>query len=861
MAVDPSLTDVAAASTCCSSAVVEQDLAAARQAAQGGQVRRGGARVHDGDRQLARQRVSLSRAGDVEAKRGKADAALADLQKAVALEPARRAVDRADRRSPRRPRRLRRRRAVLRAKRSSLEPSDAVEAKLEALRASAELARLPAEYRAIDAAPQLTRGDLAALIGVRLPALVQSARRRDGVVITDVRTHWAATWIMAVARAGIMDPFDNHTFQPNAVVRRADLAIAMSRLLARLAVRIPPADAAGLPRVCSFTDLAADASRVSRSVDGRRRRRDVGERRHVSALAGRDRRRGDRRCLANRHAGERIRGGGRLREFGGAMSGSDVLTPANQLTLLRMFLIPAFVVLVVEGELGWALVVFATAGVTDALDGVIARRSGQKTTLGAWLDPMADKLMLVSAFVVLTLPGLGLANRLPIWLTALIISRDVGIVITVAIVNLAIGRRTFQPSMFGKIATAIYIVTAVLAMLFNYLGYHSRIVDVAMYTSLGDHAALGLPLHLACRQGAGRAGAIMIAFLLAWLLGTPAGVSRAPKQAVVETTAGTFVIDLAPEQAPLTTAYFMKTASAGGFNGTIFHKMIKYGIVQGGDPLSKDPSKRAQWGTGGLNAVKDEATGREDDARIGGGRHDSRQARQRRPAVLRRRCRSARPRWKVHGASDTSRTASRWCRRSPRRPIDDKGVATERVEIKSITIRDTPPVLFVNDSVPDLASYRAVLDTSAGPITIEFFPEKAQETVRQFLRLADAGVYNDVAFHRVAPGFVIQTGALNTRATPLTEKQQKLVHNLTPEFNDTKHVKGIVSMARGEAPDSATTSFFICTGASTALDGQYTAFGRVVDGMAAVEAIEQTPRDGETPKTRIELRSVKIEKR
>jgi cardiolipin synthase len=167
------------------------------------------------------------------------------------------------------------------------------------------------------------------------------------------------------------------------------------------------------------------------------------------------------------------------------MNGSDVLTPANQLTLLRMFLIPAFVVLVIEGELGWALVVFATAGVTDALDGVIARRSGQKTTLGAWLDPMADKLMLVSAFVVLTLPGLGLANRLPIWLTALIISRDVGIVVTVAIVNLAIGRRTFKPSVFGKAATAVYITTAVLAMLYNYLGYHARIVDLAIYTSLG----------------------------------------------------------------------------------------------------------------------------------------------------------------------------------------------------------------------------------------------------------------------------------------------------------------------------------------------------------------------------------------
>jgi cyclophilin family peptidyl-prolyl cis-trans isomerase len=112
----------------------------------------------------------------------------------------------------------------------------------------------------------------------------------------------------------------------------------------------------------------------------------------------------------------------------------------------------------------------------------------------------------------------------------------------------------------------------------------------------------------------------------------------------------------------------------------------------------------------------------------------------------------------------------------------------------------------------------------------------------------------------VAPGFVIQTGALSSRTAPLTAKQQALVHNLAPEFNDTKHVKGIVSMARGEAPDSAQTSFFICTGASTALDGQYTAFGRVVDGLSAVEAIEAMPRDGETPRTRVELKTVRIVK-
>jgi cardiolipin synthase len=159
-------------------------------------------------------------------------------------------------------------------------------------------------------------------------------------------------------------------------------------------------------------------------------------------------------------------------------------TLANQLTLLRVLLIPAFVILVIYGYFGWALIVFATAGLTDALDGFAARRSNQRTSLGAWLDPMADKLLLVTTFVVLTWPGLGLANRLPIWLTVLIISRDVVIVLTVAIVNLAIGKRTFRPSIFGKIATATYIVTAIVAMFYNYRGYHAVMVDIFIWASL-----------------------------------------------------------------------------------------------------------------------------------------------------------------------------------------------------------------------------------------------------------------------------------------------------------------------------------------------------------------------------------------
>jgi cardiolipin synthase len=97
---------------------------------------------------------------------------------------------------------------------------------------------------------------------------------------------------------------------------------------------------------------------------------------------------------------------------------------------------------------------------------------------------MADKMLAISTFVVLTVPSLGLQNPLPIWLTVMIISRDVVIVATVAIVNLAIGRRTFRPSIYGKVATATYMMTAVVAMFFNYLGYHSVIVDLFIYASL-----------------------------------------------------------------------------------------------------------------------------------------------------------------------------------------------------------------------------------------------------------------------------------------------------------------------------------------------------------------------------------------
>jgi tetratricopeptide (TPR) repeat protein len=113
----------------------------------------------------------------------------------------------------------------------ALDPRPAWRAKRDALRAKARIEALPVEYRAIPGAPSITRAQVAAAIGIDLEALVSRAPKKSAVVVTDVRTHWAAPWILPVTQAGIMDAFPNHTFQPSAAMRRSDLAQVASQLL------------------------------------------------------------------------------------------------------------------------------------------------------------------------------------------------------------------------------------------------------------------------------------------------------------------------------------------------------------------------------------------------------------------------------------------------------------------------------------------------------------------------------------------------------------------------------------------------------------------------------------------------------
>lgn len=145
---------------------------------------------------------------------------------------------------------------------------------------------------------------------------------------------------------------------------------------------------------------------------------------------------------------------------------SRIITLPNLLTVLRMVLIPVFVSLLYYHRFTWALLVFITAGVTDGLDGLFARRFDQKSQLGTILDPIADKLLLVTSFVVLSLKALGPVpppNHYPVpfWVTVAVISRDVFIIVGAAAINIVTGFRGFRPSMLGKINTTVQILAIV----------------------------------------------------------------------------------------------------------------------------------------------------------------------------------------------------------------------------------------------------------------------------------------------------------------------------------------------------------------------------------------------------------------
>jgi peptidyl-prolyl cis-trans isomerase B (cyclophilin B) len=321
-------------------------------------------------------------------------------------------------------------------------------------------------------------------------------------------------------------------------------------------------------------------------------------------------------------------------------------------------------------------------------------------------------------------------------------------------------------------------------------------------------------------------------------------------QAVIETTSGTFVIQFHADEAPNHVRKFIEMARQGFYNGTSFHTMIGHAAVQGGDPETRNPEARNRYGSGGFDmGLKQEAlslplkagtiaasipNGKPDGA---GSQFficvsDQTQANGQYSPFA----------YVVDGMDVVDKISTT--------PLDDAKLAKDRIEIRNITFRPIPPPTpppYTKESVEELKQYQVVMETSKGRIVMEFMPEKAPNHVRHFLQLTASGAYDNSGFHRIAPGFVIQAGDLNTRKQPLTSEMRKYSGNLNAEINDVKHQLGIVSMARFEAMDSATTSFFIVLGDQPDLDGTYTVFGRVVEGIDVVQKIGAVPNDKEKP--------------
>jgi len=138
-----------------------------------------------------------------------------------------------------------------------------------------------------------------------------------------------------------------------------------------------------------------------------------------------------------------------------------------------------------------------------------------------------------------------------------------------------------------------------------------------------------------------------------------------------------------------------------------------------------------------------------------------------------------------------------------------------------------------------------LVETSLGQIKFQLLPELAPEHVRNFTKLAESGLYDGTLFHRVIPGFMIQGGDPNTK-DPSLKSQWGMGgpgYNIKAEFNSRSHLRGIVSMARSQDPDSAGSQFFIVTSDSTFLDREYTVFGQVTEGMDIADKIVNLPRD------------------
>jgi cyclophilin family peptidyl-prolyl cis-trans isomerase len=336
-------------------------------------------------------------------------------------------------------------------------------------------------------------------------------------------------------------------------------------------------------------------------------------------------------------------------------------------------------------------------------------------------------------------------------------------------------------------------------------------------------------------------------------LSAPAHPPASAVEAVVETDAGSFRFEFSPDKAPKHVEQFLKLAREGYYDGSAFHRVVENGIIQGGDPLLKDPkTPRNLWGSGGLNLLPGEygdlkhERGTVSTIRIPD-KENSDGAQffvcvYPQPALDGKFSAFGRI---VEGMDVVEQIS--------RAPVDDTGLVVEPVRIRRITVEPKKVEPFLTAAANELLR-TVTMKTTLGTLRIAMEPEWAPNHVRNFLKLVSTGWYNGTGFHRMVPGFVAQGGMPDTRSGAKGHPADRWVRPLKGEFRqDVKHTRGTVSMARSDDPDSAQTSFFLMLGDAPHLDGQYSAFGRVVGGDDVLAAFEKEEIDGETPRRRLEI--------
>ena len=348
--------------------------------------------------------------------------------------------------------------------------------------------------------------------------------------------------------------------------------------------------------------------------------------------------------------------------------------------------------------------------------------------------------------------------------------------------------------------------------------------------------------------------ALLFLPMAAWCQTVP-GPAATELEAVVTTDLGSFRFEFAPDKAPKHVEQFIKLARQQYYDGSAFHRVVANGIIQGGDPLLKNPkTPKNLWGTGGLNMLPGEFSdlkherGVVSTARIPN-KADS-DGSQFFICVV--------PQPSLDGQFSTFGRVTEGMdvvERISQVPAGENGFADKPVRILKVTIENKKVQPFLT-ATPDEMRKTVTLKTTLGIIRIRMEPDWAPENVRNFLMLTASGWYSGTAFHRIVKDFVVQGGTAEQRSHPA----DRWVHPVKGEFrSEVKHVRGIVSMARGDDPNSATTSFFLMLGPAEHLDGQYSAFGRIVEGIEVLDAFEKEELNGETPRRRLQIIEATVE--